>query len=109
MAALSIDGERVSGNDIRLQNGACDRALSAWARAPSAQRAPLPKLSAARSPSHTPPRAPLSLPAPAVTACLALANIVKSSLGPVGLDKMLVDSIGDANQYSAGLGIGMAF
>jgi T-complex protein 1 subunit alpha len=28
-------------------------------------------------------------------ACVALANIVKSSLGPVGLDKMLVDNIGD--------------
>ena len=25
-----------------------------------------------------------------VTACVAIANIVKSSLGPVGLDKMLV-------------------
>jgi hypothetical protein len=45
MAALSIDGERTSGQDVRTQN---------------------------------------------VTACLALANIVKSSLGPVGLDKMLV-------------------
>lgn len=31
----------------------------------------------------------------AVTACVALANIVKSSLGPEGLDKMLVDGIGD--------------
>jgi T-complex protein 1 subunit alpha len=30
-----------------------------------------------------------------VTACLAIANIVKSSLGPVGLDKMLVDQVGD--------------
>jgi T-complex protein 1 subunit alpha len=30
-----------------------------------------------------------------VTATSAIANIVKSSLGPVGLDKMLVDSIGD--------------
>jgi T-complex protein 1 subunit alpha len=30
-----------------------------------------------------------------VTACLAISNIVKSSLGPVGLDKMLVDQIGD--------------
>jgi T-complex protein 1 subunit alpha len=30
-----------------------------------------------------------------VTACIAIANIVKSSLGPVGLDKMLVDDIGD--------------
>ncbi|VFQ70015.1 unnamed protein product [Cuscuta campestris] len=30
-----------------------------------------------------------------VVACVAVANIVKSSLGPVGLDKMLVDDIGD--------------
>ncbi|XP_031550879.1 T-complex protein 1 subunit alpha-like [Actinia tenebrosa] len=30
-----------------------------------------------------------------VTAVTAIANIVKSSLGPVGLDKMLVDDIGD--------------
>ena len=30
-----------------------------------------------------------------VTAVLAVANVVKSSLGPVGLDKMLVDEIGD--------------
>jgi len=30
-----------------------------------------------------------------VTAVVALANILKSSLGPVGLDKMLVDDIGD--------------
>jgi T-complex protein 1 subunit alpha len=30
-----------------------------------------------------------------VTAVVAVANIVKSSLGPVGLDKMLVDDIGD--------------
>lgn len=30
-----------------------------------------------------------------VTAALAIANIVKSSLGPLGLDKMLVDDIGD--------------
>ena len=30
-----------------------------------------------------------------VTASLAIANICKSSLGPVGLDKMLVDDIGD--------------
>ncbi|CAM6035794.1 unnamed protein product [Sphagnum compactum] len=31
----------------------------------------------------------------AVMTCQAIANIVKSSLGPVGLDKMLVDDIGD--------------
>ncbi|KAI9188618.1 chaperonin Cpn60/TCP-1 family [Polychytrium aggregatum] len=30
-----------------------------------------------------------------VLAAVAIANIVKSSLGPVGLDKMLVDDIGD--------------
>ncbi|KAE8774628.1 T-complex protein 1 subunit alpha [Hordeum vulgare] len=30
-----------------------------------------------------------------VVGCQAVANIVKSSLGPVGLDKMLVDDIGD--------------
>ncbi|XP_068634158.1 T-complex protein 1 subunit alpha-like [Aristolochia californica] len=30
-----------------------------------------------------------------VVACQVVANIVKSSLGPVGLDKMLVDDIGD--------------
>jgi len=30
-----------------------------------------------------------------VTACMAIANIVRSSLGPRGLDKMLVDDIGD--------------
>lgn len=30
-----------------------------------------------------------------VMAALSIANIVKSSLGPVGLDKMLVDDIGD--------------
>jgi T-complex protein 1 subunit alpha len=30
-----------------------------------------------------------------VTAVVAIANIVKTALGPVGLDKMLVDDIGD--------------
>jgi len=30
-----------------------------------------------------------------VTAVMSISNIVKSSLGPVGLDKMMVDSIGD--------------
>jgi len=29
-----------------------------------------------------------------VTAAASIANIVKSSLGPVGLDKMLVDDVG---------------
>jgi len=35
-----------------------------------------------------------------VTAAVAIANIVKSSLGPVGLDKMLVDDIGVRGQAS---------
>jgi T-complex protein 1 subunit alpha len=48
--ALSIDGERQTGSDVRTQN---------------------------------------------VTAVIAIANVVKTSFGPVGLDKMLVDSIGD--------------
>ena len=30
-----------------------------------------------------------------MSAATAIANIVKSSLGPVGLDKMLVDDVGD--------------
>jgi hypothetical protein len=35
----------------------------------------------------------LTLFVPVMAAC-SIANIVKSSLGPVGLDKMLVDDIG---------------
>lgn len=37
-----------------------------------------------------------------VTACSAISNIVKSSLGPVGLDKMLVDEIGDVTVTNDG-------
>lgn len=37
-----------------------------------------------------------------VVACSAIANIVKSSLGPVGLDKMLVDDIGDVTVSNDG-------
>ena len=48
--ALHLQGERISGQDVRTQN---------------------------------------------VTAVATIANIVKSSLGPAGLDKMLVDDIGD--------------
>mmetsp|Transcript_13026 Transcript_13026/g.13084 ORF Transcript_13026/g.13084 Transcript_13026/m.13084 type:complete len:544 (+) Transcript_13026:92-1723(+) len=49
-SGMLLDGERISGQDVRTQN---------------------------------------------VTAAMSIANIVKSSLGPVGLDKMLVDEIGD--------------
>lgn len=31
-------------------------------------------------------------------ACCAISNVVKTSLGPVGLDKMMVDDIGVSNQ-----------
>lgn len=34
---------------------------------------------------------------------MAVANIVKSSLGPQGLDKMLVDDIGDVNITNDGM------
>lgn len=37
-----------------------------------------------------------------VMAACAIANIVKSSLGPVGLDKMLVDDIGDVTVTNDG-------
>jgi len=37
-----------------------------------------------------------------VMACMAIANVVKSSLGPVGLDKMLVDDIGDTTVTNDG-------
>ena len=30
-----------------------------------------------------------------MTAALSVANVVKSSLGPIGLDKMLVDDLGE--------------
>ena len=33
-----------------------------------------------------------------VTAVMSIANVVKSSLGPVGLDKMMVDNIGVSSQ-----------
>ncbi|GBF88190.1 T-complex 1 subunit alpha, partial [Raphidocelis subcapitata] len=37
-----------------------------------------------------------------VTAVTAIANIVKTSLGPVGLDKMLVDDVGDVTVTNDG-------
>lgn len=57
MSALSVMGERRSGQSIRQQN---------------------------------------------VMAAQSIANIVKSSLGPVGLDKMLVDDVGDVTVTNDG-------
>jgi T-complex protein 1 subunit alpha len=66
-AGAFLGGDRVSGQDIRDQNGAFD-----------ASRFPL-DISNSRI---------------SVVAAQTIANIVKSSLGPLGLDKMLVDNIG---------------
>ena len=38
-----------------------------------------------------------------VMAVLAISNIVRSSLGPQGLDKMLVDDIGDVTITNDGI------
>ncbi|XP_066274244.1 T-complex protein 1 subunit alpha-like [Branchiostoma lanceolatum] len=57
MSALTVMGERSTGDNIRTQN---------------------------------------------VMAATSIANIVKSSLGPVGLDKMLVDDVGDVTVTNDG-------
>lgn len=69
---LHVGGERTTGENIRMQNGKPRQKqlnkFTSW----------LKYFSYFSS----------------VTAVTAIANIVKSSLGPVGLDKMLVDDIG---------------
>src|SRR6266852_1461465 len=65
-AGAFLGGDRVSGQDIRDQNGAFIIAI----------------------------RRETSLKCNSVVAAQTVANIVKSSLGPLGLDKMLVDNIG---------------
>jgi len=65
-AGAFLGGDRVSGQDIRDQNGAFNIAI----------------------------RREISLKRNSVVAAMTVANIVKSSLGPLGLDKMLVDNIG---------------
>ena len=66
-AGVFLGGDRVSGQEIRDQNGQFNASLESL-------------LNALRHAT--------------VTAALAISNIVKSSLGPLGLDKMLVDNIG---------------
>jgi T-complex protein 1 subunit alpha len=65
-AGAFLGGDRVSGQDIRDQNGAFSIAILCE----------------------------ISLKCNLVVAAMTVANIVKSSLGPLGLDKMLVDNIG---------------
>ena len=55
---LQLSGSRTTGEDVRTQNGV-----------------------------HSSAPALARLTRPPVNACTAVANIVKSSLGPVGLDK----------------------
>jgi hypothetical protein len=68
-AGAFLGGDRVSGQDIRDQNGTSGTQVSTF--------------------NHllTPDFSP-------VTAAQTIANVIKSSLGPMGLDKMLVDNIG---------------
>lgn len=67
---LSVAGHRVSGQNVRTQNG--NNLLTV-------AHCVFLKLIFGFSP---------------VMAASAIANVVKSSLGPIGLDKMLVDDIG---------------
>lgn len=55
----------------------------------------LPFLHVSHHTVHVCSHPPVHCVPPAVTACLSVANVVKSSLGPVGLDKMLVDDLGE--------------
>lgn len=69
MSQVGILGQREQGQDVRTQNSKCRASFSQI--------------------SH------LLMLFNIVQAVSSLSNIVKSSLGPQGLDKMLVDDIGD--------------
>lgn len=89
MSNLSIAGERTSGQEVRTQNGVS--AARGWIPCLF-----MPQVSAQpHFPSVCAHPPPIACATPAVTACLSVANVVKSSLGPVGLDKMLVDDLGE--------------
>lgn len=62
---LALKGSRTTGQSIRSQNGKFGATILLFL-----------------SPSIL------------VTAAVSIANVVKSSLGPLGLDKMLVDDVG---------------
>ena len=70
-AGAFLGGDRVSGQDIRDQNGTHPRTVFVCRG-----------------------RTELTSDRVSVLAAQSIANIVKSSLGPLGLDKMLVDNIG---------------
>lgn len=73
---LTVQGQRVSGNNVRTQNG--------MSYSISGKIVLFINLFVS------------------VTACSAIANVLKSSLGPIGLDKMLVDDIGDVTVTNDG-------
>ena len=77
--ALQLQGTRQTGEDVRTANGT----LASCAAGPVLCGASRGQLGVPNAP------APwlTSACAPAVNACIAVANIVKTSLGPVGLDK----------------------
>ena len=74
-AQLLVGGERQSGASIRSQNGEGKREFAVGGGIILLLRCECVHLCA-------------------VTAAVSVANIVKTSLGPVGLDKMLVDDVG---------------
>eukprot|EP01047_Picozoa_sp_COSAG01_P044713 COSAG01_NODE_4067_length_5384_cov_11.038032_3_plen_214_part_00 len=78
---LQIGGTRESGQDVRTQN--------VTVRSPAATRA----TGDTRCPSCL--VSPWSCACASPQAACAVANIVKTSLGPLGLDKMLVDDLGE--------------
>ena len=88
--AIDILGERQSGQDVRTQNGNCRHPFL-----PCLQIPPAGVRGSVRSigPSRRWAFSALVTESSrliAVMACGAVANIVKSSLGPVGLDKVCV-------------------
>ena len=72
-AQLLVGGERTSGESIRSQNGEVVKSRRFMKF--------------------------IFLTYP-VMAAMSVANIVKTSLGPVGLDKMLVDDVGVSSRTS---------
>ena len=83
---LYLNGERSSGQDVRTQNGG------------------LPPLLPPLFPSCRPHPQPQADTAPVlpVTAAASVSNVVKTSLGPIGLDKMLVDDLGEVTVTNDG-------
>ncbi|KAK3337831.1 putative tailless complex polypeptide 1 [Neurospora tetraspora] len=71
---LFLGGQKISGAEIREQNGKSPLPLSLQLRIPPAS----------------------------IIATQAIANVVKSSFGPSGLDKMMVDDIGDVTVTNDG-------